>query len=232
ALIPVRLASTRLPNKPLIKINGISMLQIVYNHVKKSNVDDVFVACCDDEIIDEVIKFGGKYIKTSSNHKNGTSRIIEAIEQIDADYILNVQGDEPLLTKKSINKLIEYINPSDSVYSLYNLLNDDIDNPNTVKLVTNMNDYAIYFSRSRIPYSREKFNSYKKHIGIYLYTKEFLESFAKMGESSLEIAESLEQLRIIENGFKIKMVYTDEFLIGVDSYEDLEDVRRIMNEKN
>jgi len=232
AIIPIRLASTRFPNKPLYTINGISMIQTVYQNVLKSNVNDVYIATSDDLIVAEVKKFGGKFIKTSADHINGTSRIIEAIEQVDADYILNVQGDEPLLTSKSINKLLKAINPLDQVYSLYSFLKIDVDNPNIVKLVTTYDDYALYFSRSKIPYPREKTLIYKKHVGVYLYSNVFLKNFKALNFSNLEFSESLEQLKILENGFKIKMVHTSENLIGVDTISDIENVRRILNEKN
>jgi 3-deoxy-manno-octulosonate cytidylyltransferase (CMP-KDO synthetase) len=232
AIIPVRLSSTRLPNKPLAIINNKTMIEIVYKNVLKSKVDDVFVACDDQSIFDTVINFGGKAIMTSKNHENGTSRLYEATKNLETDYVLNVQGDEPLITYKSINKLIENISSRNVVYSLYTKIDDNkVDDPNTVKVIIDKNSHAIYFSRSKIPFERNQYSNFKKHIGIYLYKKSFLNKFINLPKSSLEIAESLEQLRILENSFKIKLIYTQEKLVGVDTLEDLNLVRSILSEK-
>lgn len=231
AIIPARLSSSRLPNKPLEIINGKSMIEIVYKNVLDSKVDEVYVACDDLLIYNTVVDFGGKAILTSKEHNNGTSRVIEASENIDADFILNVQGDEPLLTKSSINNLLDSINSDDDVYTLYSEMKDEnIDDPSIVKVVMDKEHYALYFSRSRIPYNREANDSYYKHIGIYLYKKSFLKVYNYWEITPLEFAESLEQLRILENKIKIKMILTNEFLVGVDTKGDLELVRRILNE--
>lgn len=227
AIIPARMASTRLPNKPLADINGKPMIQHVYERVIKSDVSDVIVAC-DHEHVKEVVQgFGGKAVLTRMDHLNGSSRIAEVAEKINADYIINVQGDEPLINAEILNLLISGIAKDIDVITLKQRITEekDIDNPNCVKVVTDKDDNGIYFSRSRIPYNRESFDRYYKHIGIYGYSKDFLLKYVNMPPTPLEIAESLEQLRILENGYNIKVLETDHQLIGVDTPEDLERVR-------
>jgi 3-deoxy-manno-octulosonate cytidylyltransferase (CMP-KDO synthetase) len=229
-IIPARINSTRLPGKPLIDINGKPMIQHVYERVSNSSLDDVIVACDDERVFNTVLSFGGNAKMTSKDHFNGSTRIAEVAEDIKADFIINIQGDEPLISADIINNLIKEIEPDDNVVTLKYKLSDDnvIDNPNNVKVITDNNNHAIYFSRSRIPYNREEYSSYYKHIGIYVYKKEFLLNYVKMSPTLLECAESLEQLRIIENGYKIKVVETKTSLIGVDTPADLEVVRKIL----
>lgn len=229
-IIPARINSTRLPGKPLADINGKPMIQHVYERVIKSNLDNVIVACDDERIFNAVVSFGGHAKMTSRDHTNGSTRIAEVAENIEADFIVNIQGDEPLITAEVINELIEEIDLNVNVITLKHKLSNDIaiDNPNNVKVITDNNNNAIYFSRSRIPYNREGFNDYYKHIGIYGYKKEFLLKYVNMHPTKLEEAESLEQLRIIENGYKIKVIETTHSLIGVDTMEDLDLVRKLL----
>lgn len=229
-IIPARLNSTRLPNKPLADINGKPMIQHVYERVSESNLDDVIVACDDEKVFNVVISFGGRATMTSKEHVNGSTRIAEVAEGMEVDFIINIQGDEPLINAEIINDLIKEINPNiDAITLKHKLIHDlDIDNPNNVKVTTDNNNNAIYFSRSRIPFNRNKFTDYYKHIGIYGYKREFLLKYVDMPPTKLEVAESLEQLRIIENGYKIKVIETTHAPIGVDTIEDLENVRKLL----
>lgn len=229
-IIPARLNSTRLPNKPLVDIHGKPMIQHVYERALKSNLDNVIVACDDEKVFDTVISFGGQASMTSRSHINGTTRIAEVAKKLTADFIINIQGDEPLITAEVINDLLEEIDKEVNVITLKHKLNcdHDIDNPNNVKVITDNNNYAIYFSRSRIPYNRNQFTEYYKHIGIYGYKREFLLKYVNMPSTKLEMTESLEQLRILENGYKIKVIETEHSLLGVDTEEDLKVVRRIL----
>jgi 3-deoxy-manno-octulosonate cytidylyltransferase (CMP-KDO synthetase) len=229
-IIPARLNSTRLPGKLLLDINGKTMIQRVYENVLQSNLDKVIVACDEQKIYDAVVSFGGCAMMTDKNHINGSTRIAEVAKNIDADYIINVQGDEPLISADVINNLINEIDQNDNVITLKYKLDNDIaiDNPNNVKVITDNYNNAIYFSRSRIPYNRGEFVNYYKHIGIYCYKKDFLLKYTNMNPTILEEAESLEQLRILENGYKIKVIETNHSLIGVDTIEDLEVVRNIL----
>lgn len=233
-IIPARLNSTRLPNKPLLDINGKPMIQHVYERVIKSNLDDVIVACDDQLVYNTVTSFGGKAIMTSPNHLNGSTRIAEVAKNIMADYIINIQGDEPMISFEVINDLLKEIDSSINVITLKQKIDNDIDvdNPNIVKIITDVNNNAIYFSRSRIPYNRNPYRIYYKHIGIYGFKKEFLIKYVDMLPTKLEVSESLEQLRIIENGYKIKVVETNHKLLGVDTIDDLVTVRKLLIEED
>lgn len=230
-IIPARYDSTRLPGKPLADINGKPMIQWVYENSIKSNLDRVIVATDDKRVYDVVIDFGGEAMMTSKNHENGSSRLVEVVKQIDADIIVNIQGDEPLIDDEIINEVINGFENDENVVTLKTLIEDEdeINNPNVVKVITDINDKAIVFSRIALPYKRNEMNiKYYKHIGIYGYKKEFLMKYIKLNESTLEKAESLEQLRIIENGYSIKVLEITKELIGVDTIEDLEKVRMIL----
>lgn len=231
-IIPARYASTRLPGKPLIDINGKPMIQWVYENVKKSDLDRVIVATDDERILKRVVEFGGEVFLTSHNHINGSSRISEVAEKTDADIIVNIQGDEPLINAKVINRVLEAFNDEECIMAtLKSEIHEEkeLQSPNCVKVITDKNDNAIYFSRFPLPYLREKRNQiYFKHIGIYAYKKDFLLEYVKMKPTELELCESLEQLRVIENGYKIKVLETSENLIGVDTLEDLERVRELL----
>ncbi|QTL99565.1 3-deoxy-manno-octulosonate cytidylyltransferase [Iocasia frigidifontis] len=236
AVIPARLKSTRLPNKVLTNINGKPMIQHVYERVSKADLYDVVVACDDKKIYDIVKSFGGKVMMTRKDHINGSSRIAEVASAIDVDIIINVQGDEPLINSKVINQVIEAFSDEECVMATLKqkIENErDIMNPNCVKVITDKNSNAIYFSRYPLPYLREnKAQDYFKHIGIYGYKREFLLDYVKMEPTELEIAESLEQLRVIENGFKIKVLETDCKLVGVDTQDDLKRVSKLLKHNN
>lgn len=230
-VIPSRYASTRLEGKPLKDICGHTMIEWVYKRTKLSNLDEVVVATDDERIYKEVEKFGGKAILTRKDHENGTSRIAEVCEKYsDYDVIVNVQGDEPLIESDMINSIIESFK-NDSTISMSTLKYkldkmEDIENPNYVKVITDKKGYALYFSRSVIPYPRKlDIQNYYKHVGIYGYKREFVIEYAKMEPTPLELSESLEQLRALENGYRIKVMETPYKILGVDTQEELEKVR-------
>lgn len=236
-VIPARYNSTRFEGKPLAMIYGHSMIEWVYKRTLKSNLDEVIVATDDKRIYDEVIKFGGKVMLTSKKHETGTDRIVEVAKQYDDfEIIINIQGDEPLIETSIINELAdafekEQIDMASVKYKIED--KNEIENPNAVKVVTDENDFAMYFSRSPIPYPRKKENiEYYKHIGIYGYKKDFLLKYSEMEMTKLEKNESLEQLRALENGYKIKMIETKHKVWGVDTPEDLHNVKAIIKERN
>lgn len=237
-VIPARYASTRLEGKPLVDIEGHTMIEWVYKRTLLSDLDKVIVATDDKNVYDEVKSFGGEVIMTSTDHLNGTSRIAEvASVYTDFDVIINVQGDEPLIKKEMINSLIESFKEEKDLKmaTLKHKINDiiEVENPNNVKVITDKNNYAIYFSRSPIPYPRvSMLHNYFKHVGIYGYKSKFVIEYSKMEATPLEISESLEQLRVLENGYKIKVLETPYKIIGVDTQEDLEKVRKTIKENN
>ena len=230
-VIPSRYASTRLEGKPLKDICGHTMVEWVYKRALKSKLDGVVVATDDERIVDEVKSFGGNVILTRKDHINGTSRIAEVCETYtDYDVIVNIQGDEPLIEPDMINSIIDSFVEDNTIpmstlkYKLTDMA--EIENPNAVKGVTDKNDFAIYFSRSVIPYPRNlNMDNYYKHVGIYGYKRDFVMEYAKMASTPLELSESLEQLRVLENGYKIKVLETPYKIIGVDTQEELERVR-------
>lgn len=237
-VIPARYASTRLEGKPLADIGGHSMIEWVYKRTLLSDLDMVVVATDDQLVYDKVRSFGGEVIMTSKDHSNGTSRIAEVAEVYsDFDVIINVQGDEPLIEKEMINALITPFleEPDLSMATLKHRIDsiEEVENPNNVKVVTTKDDYAIYFSRSPIPYPRElDMKNYFKHVGIYGYRRDFVIKYSQMASTPLEVSESLEQLRVLENGYKIKVLETPYKIVGVDTKEDLERVRKIVREDN
>lgn len=230
-VIPSRYASTRLEGKPLKDICGHTMVEWVYKRALKSKLDGVVVATDDERIVDQVKSFGGNVILTRKDHINGTSRIAEVCETYtDYDVIVNIQGDEPLIEPDMINSIIDSFIEDNTIpmstlkYKLTDMA--EIENPNAVKIVTDKNDFAIYFSRSVIPYPRNlNMDNYYKHVGIYGYKRDFVMEYAKMASTPLELSESLEQLRVLENGYKIKVLETPYKIIGVDTQEELERVR-------
>jgi len=236
-VIPSRYASTRLEGKPLKDICGHTMIEWVYKRTKLSNLDEVVVATDDERIYEEVERFGGKAILTRKDHENGTSRIAEVCEKYsDYDVIVNVQGDEPLIEPDMINSIIDSFKEDDTIsmstlkYKLDTM--EDIENPNYVKVITDRKGYAIYFSRSVIPYPRKlDIQNYYKHVGIYGYKRDFVIEYAKMEPTPLELSESLEQLRALENGYRIKVMETPYKILGVDTQEELEKVREYIKEK-
>lgn len=235
-VIPSRYASTRLEGKPLKDICGHTMIEWVYKRTKLSNLDEVVVATDDERIYKEVEKFGGKAILTSKEHENGTSRIAEVCTKYeDYDVIVNVQGDEPLIEPEMINSIINSFKEDDTIsmstlkYKIDTM--EEIENPNYVKVITDKKGYALYFSRSVIPYPRKlDIQNYYKHVGIYGYKRDFVVEYAKMEPTPLELSESLEQLRALENGYRIKVMETPYKIIGVDTQEELEKVREYIKE--
>ncbi|SDC09372.1 MULTISPECIES: 3-deoxy-manno-octulosonate cytidylyltransferase [unclassified Candidatus Frackibacter] len=236
-IIPARYASTRLPGKPLVDIRGKPMVQHVYERTSKAAVlDEVVVATDDERIKEAVLDFGGEVVMTSKNHQTGTDRLAEAARDIEADVIVNVQGDEPLIAPEMIEEAVRPLLNSEEVVmgTLKKRIKDltELKNSNLVKVVTDQNDYALYFSRAPIPFLREDREGidFYKHIGLYAYQKKFLLDFAQMESTTLEQMESLEQLRALENGYRIKVVETKYSSIGVDTEEDLVKVREMMEE--
>lgn len=237
AIIPARYASTRLPGKPLLDISGKPMVQHVYERAKKAElVNRVMVATDDRRIFDAVEGFGGRAVMTSESHKSGTDRLAEVAKGLDSDIIVNIQGDEPLIEPGMIDEAIRPLMEDDSIVmgSLKAEIRDEteLNNPNVVKVVVDRNDFALYFSRYPIPYIRDDsplslLTGRFKHIGLYVYRREFLLEYAGMPQTPLEEAEKLEQLRALENGYRIKVPTTRYQSIGVDTEEDLERVRRL-----
>ena len=235
-VIPSRYASTRLEGKPLKDMCGHTMIEWVYKRTKLSNLDEVVVATDDERIYKEVERFGGKAILTSKEHENGTSRIAEVCTKYeDYDVIVNVQGDEPLIEPEMINSIINSFKEDDTIsmstlkYKIDTM--EEIENPNYVKVITDKKGYALYFSRSVIPYPRKlDIQNYYKHVGIYGYKRDFVVEYAKMEPTPLELSESLEQLRALENGYRIKVMETPYKIIGVDTQEELEKVREYIKE--
>ena len=241
AVIPARYASTRLPGKPLSDIGGKPMIQWVYERVSLASlVENVLVATDDQRILDAVQAFGGKGVMTSPAHRTGTDRIAEAVKGLDAEIIVNVQGDEPFIDPVVIDACIRPImeegdspvaTPCTRIVSREELLNPDV-----VKVITDRSGFALYFSRSAIPFDRDKAPDtvdldreiFMKHIGLYVYDKDFLLMFSKMEPTPLEKREKLEQLRILENGYKIRVVETTYDSLGVDSEEDLKRARELV----
>lgn len=240
AIIPARYASTRFEGKPLADILGKPMIQHVCERVKKAeNIENVLVATDDQRIFDAVSAFGGKAIMTSSRHPTGTDRLAEVAAGLDSDFIVNVQGDEPLIHPAMIDEAIAPMidDPSIAMGTLKCLIKEPeaLDDSAVVKVVVDKDDFALYFSRYPIPFVRDAFSGnnivrHFKHIGLYVYNRQFLLDFAAMKPSPLENAEKLEQLRALENGFRIKVVTTEHESIGVDRPEDLERVKEIMKE--
>ncbi len=238
-VIPARYASTRLPGKPLADICGRPMISRVYDRVKKAErLDDVVVATDDERIVEAVEKHGGKAIMTRKDHPTGTDRLAEvATRYADAELIINVQGDEPLIAPSVIDGLVGAFD-DDKELSMATVMTeitdeDEAKNPNNVKVVTDKNGYALYFSRSLLPYPRIAGKAkVHKHIGIYAYRRDFLLKYAKLAPTPLEEAESLEQLRALENGYKIKVIETKEKFVGVDTAEDLAKVNEIYSKMN
>lgn len=236
-IIPARYEASRFSGKVLAEIGGKPMIQHVWKRAKKAHMlDELIVAADDDRIIKAVEGFGGKAIFTAKAHPSGTDRLREIANPLDVDIVVNIQADEPLLHHSMIDSLVSTLMDDKDIVmaSLMRKIDDpaEIDDRNVVKVVVDKNNFALYFSRSPIPFIRDRSNlltgrksPYYKHIGLYAYTKDFLFTFANLPESSLERCERLEQLRAVENGYKIKMVETTYDTIGVDTPEDMDRVR-------
>ena len=242
-IIPARYASTRFPGKPLAMLGGKPVIQRVYEQVKDC-FDDLYVATDDDRIKDAVLAFGGKVVMTSPACNNGTERCLDAYKRLalDCDVIVNIQGDEPFIERKQVEALISCFDSEETdIATLVKPFEpadglERLECPNSPKVVLNEKGYALYFSRSVVPYLRgvdksewlEKHTFYK-HLGIYAYRAELLETLTTLPQSPMEKAESLEQLRWLENGYKIKVGVTNIETIGIDTPEDLERAKAFAN---
>lgn len=232
-IIPARYASTRFPGKPLALLGGKPVIQHVYEKVA-AVLEAAYVATDDERIYDVVKSFGGQVVMTRTDHKSGTDRIEEAIEKIGGewDVVVNVQGDEPFVAKSQLDTICHcFDDPTTQIATLGKPFEsmEAVQNPNSPKIVVDNMGFAMYFSRSVIPYVRGKEMSswlthypFLKHLGIYAYRKDVLRQVTQLLQSSLEIAESLEQLRWLQNGFKIKVGTTDVETVGIDTPQDLE----------
>ncbi len=243
-IIPARYASTRFPAKPLAMLGGKMVIQRVYEQVC-GVLDETYVAT-DNELIEEAVKsFGGKVVMTSVHHKSGTDRCYEAFTKVGEGYdvIVNIQGDEPFIRPSQLKELKDcFLDPQTQIATLVKPFTeadgmDAVMNPNSPKVVVNRNMNALYFSRTVIPYQRNqemkewhKHHVYYKHIGLYAYRAEVLKEITNLPQSSLEIAESLEQLRWLENGYTIKVGITEEETIGIDTPQDLEKAEAFLKE--
>lgn len=243
-IIPARFASTRFPGKPLALLGGKPMIQRVYEQVAKV-LDDVYVATDDERIFNTVEAFGGNAIMTSPDHKSGTDRIEEAVNKTGKtfDVVINIQGDEPFIHESQIETICKcFDDPQTMIATLGRPFTEkdslaDLENPNSPKLICDNNGFAMYFSRSIIPFIRnaektewlKKFG-FLKHIGLYAYRSDVLAEITKLPQSSLEIAESLEQLRWLQNGYRIKVGTTEIETIGIDTPDDLEKAEAFLKE--
>lgn len=235
-VIPARYASTRFPGKPLAILGGKTVIQRVYEQVS-SVLEEAYVATDDDKIFNTVKQFGGKVVMTSPNHKSGTDRIEEAVQKIGGhfDVVINVQGDEPFIHRSQLEEIIRcFDDPQTQIATLGKSFVKEqgfeaMENPNSPKIVVDNCGYAMYFSRSVIPFVRGKEKDfwidsypYLKHLGIYAYRTNVLHEITQLPQSSLELAESLEQLRWLQNGYRIKVGLTNVETIGIDTPEDLQ----------
>ena len=240
AIIPARYASTRFPGKPLAVLGGKTVIQRVYEQVS-GVLDEVYVATDDERILQCVEQFGGRAVMTRVDHKSGTDRIEEAVEKTgtDADVVINVQGDEPFIQPSQVETLMHLFDePSTQIGTLGKPFDslEAVENPNSPKIVTDVRGFALYFSRSVIPYIRgvdsdDWFGQFPflKHLGIYAYRREVLAEVTRLPQSSLEKAESLEQLRWLQNGYRIRVGLTDVETVGIDTPEDLQRAEQFLN---
>jgi len=236
-VIPARLNSTRLPNKVLLDLNGKSVVQRVYEQCKKAqSIDEVYIATDSQKVKEVCSSFTNNIILTDEKHQSGTDRIAEAISDVDCDIIINVQGDEPFIEPSLIDKLANSFENSNTIMSsaMHKIQKvEELKSPNVVKVTIDKNSNALYFSRSIIPHHRDEWETllnhhidipvplkFYRHLGIYGYTKDFLIKYSQMEQSYLERLEKLEQLRVLENGYKIKMIETNYNSIGIDTQED------------
>lgn len=236
-IIPARYGSSRLEGKPLLEVNNKPIIQWVYEKAKEvDGVDEVIVATDDERIFNAVEKFGGKVEMTSTEHKCGSDRIKEVADRHpEFEYIINLQGDEPMIKKENIEAVIDGVkNHHADISTLIRPIEDknEVDNPNLVKCVIDNNGFALYFSRSKIPFERkENPIPFFGHIGIYGYRRDALMKMTTSEQTSLEIAESLEQLRALQMGMKIKTAIVKEKPVGIDTIEDYEEFKRLVSNK-
>lgn len=236
AMIPARLEATRFPKKLMQDLGGMTVIRRTYEATVNTGLfEQVYVITDSKVIFDEIESNGGNAIISQNEHESGSDRIAEAIETIDADVVVNVQGDEPFTDRNSLSDLLAVFESDeekniDIASLMFQILSEEeINNPNNVKVVTGVNDLALYFSRAAIPFPRDNSKtSYHKHIGIYAFRKQALLACTKLPIHELEQTEKLEQLRFLANGFTIKMVKTDQQPIGIDTPEDLELARDLL----
>ncbi|WP_210489314.1 3-deoxy-manno-octulosonate cytidylyltransferase [Rufibacter aurantiacus] len=243
-IIPARFASTRYPGKPLVMLDGKSMIQRVYEQATSANLQEVVVATDDDRIRQHVVDFGGKVVMTATHHQSGTDRCYDAYTQLGDEFevVVNIQGDEPFIQPEQINKVLGcFAQPQDQIATLIKLVQsqEELFNPNSPKVVIGAQGQALYFSRHPIPYLRGveqqdwlNRHAYYKHIGIYGYRSNVLAQLTQLQPSSLEKAESLEQLRWLEHGFRIITAVTELETIGIDTPEDLEKALQYLRIRN
>ncbi|MCK5083830.1 MAG: 3-deoxy-manno-octulosonate cytidylyltransferase [Candidatus Omnitrophica bacterium] len=235
-IIPARWASTRFEGKVLAEVGGKPMIQHVWERARQSELlNDLIIACDDERVVVAAEQFGAKTVLTSKNCASGTDRIAEAVESIEGDIIVNIQGDEPLIDPAVIDALATALVDDSSCLmgTMIKVLTSkkELKDPNVVKVVIDGEGNALYFSRSPIPYNRDDDDEaiYYKHLGIYAYRRDFLLSYKNLPKSNLEKVEQLEQLRVLEFGYKIKTVVTDVETIGVDTPEDLSRVEKLLS---
>ncbi len=238
-VIPARWGATRFEGKIIANLLGKPVVQHVWENARKAKtLDDLVIACDDERIMRVVQEFGGKAIYTSPDQPSGTDRLAEVVNPLDVKIVVNIQGDEPLVRPIMIDNLVIALE-NEKVAQMATMIkriedNSELTNSNVVKVVVDKNGYALYFSRYAIPYNRtgekdeKKRPTYFKHIGLYAFTKDFLFTFRNLPKSSLENAEKLEQLRVLEYGYKIKTVETKFDTIGVDTFEDLKKVEELL----
>jgi len=236
-VIPARYSSTRFEGKVLADILGKPMLQHVWERAKQALLlDDLIIACDDERVANVAGEFGAKVVLTAKAHASGTDRISEVVNPIDVKVVVNIQGDEPLIHPMMIDAVAGALLEDDkvSVATIMKRIEDpqELNDPHIVKVVTDKNNFALYFSRATIPFhaqnSQIKSPIYYKHIGLYGYTKDFLFIYKNLPVSNLESIERLEQLRVLEEGFRIKVIETKYNTIGVDTPEDLEKVKQYL----
>jgi len=236
-IIPARYSSTRFEGKVLADILGKPMIQHVWERAKQAlSLDDLIIACDDERVANVARDFGAKVILTAKGHMSGTDRICEVINPIDVKIIINIQGDEPLIYPTMIDSVAQALLDDSSLpmATIKKRIDDpqELNDPNVVKVVVDKNNFALYFSRSAIPFlagnSEVQSPVYYKHIGLYGYTKDFLFIYKNLAVSNLEKIERLEQLRVLEEGFRIKVIETKYETIGVDTPEDLEKVKEYL----
>jgi 3-deoxy-manno-octulosonate cytidylyltransferase (CMP-KDO synthetase) len=245
-VIPARLNSSRLPNKVLLDLKGKTVVQRVYEQaLKAGNIDQVYIATDSQKVFKSCQKFTQNIILTETKHESGTDRIAEAVSQIDCDHVINVQGDEPFIAAQLIEQVANALDGhrvkmSSAMHRIEQV--SDLKNPNIVKVTVSNNKEALYFSRSIIPHHRDEWESllnhhthipnalnFYRHLGIYGYSKNFLIEFSKMQPTYLERLEKLEQLRALESGFSIQMIETSHHSIGIDTWDDYEQAKRLLS---
>lgn len=236
-VIPARMAATRLPGKPLLPIAGKPMIQWVWERAcQAQTLDELYIATPDTEIMHAAESFGARAMLTSHAHRSGTDRLAEVARRTNGDIYVNIQGDEPLLDPRGIDRAVQPLldDPQVMMSSLYCLAQPhEYDAPSVVKVVLDQQGDALYFSRSRIPYPREATDlPVYKHIGLYVYRRELLLQFAEWEPTPLERTEALEQLRVLEHGYRIRMVPFEHASIAVDTEADLARVRQILEQGN